>query len=160
MAHFKERLDWMCTQDHNLHHHRQNRDVVFMPGWSAFAESAEAAVAVQKLGLVWPGTEPVASQTLEKIGFKRICADVGAPTPPFVVLSEEDQGVNLDLLRNTKENGGYKNDVYLLPKALDEKVANLHLPALGAELTKLSKEQADYVGVKVNGPFKPNTYRY
>jgi len=66
----------------------------------------------------------------------------------------------LDLLRNTKENGGYKNDVYLLPKALDEKVANLHLPALGAELTKLSKAQADYIGVKLDGPFKPNTYRY
>merc|ERR1711899_54207 len=66
----------------------------------------------------------------------------------------------LDLLRNTKENGGYKNDVYLLPKALDEKVANLHLPALGAELTRLSKEQADYIGVKQDGPFKPNTYRY
>jgi len=66
----------------------------------------------------------------------------------------------LDLLRNTKENGGYKNDVYLLPKALDEKVANLHLPALGAEITKLSKEQADYIGVKVDGPFKPDTYRY
>merc|ERR1712080_266619 len=66
----------------------------------------------------------------------------------------------LDLLRNTKENGGYKNEVYLLPKALDEKVANLHLPALGAELTQLSKAQADYIGVGVNGPFKPNTYRY
>merc|ERR1739836_367277 len=66
----------------------------------------------------------------------------------------------LDLLRNTKEKGGYKNEVYLLPKALDEKVANLHLPALGAQLTKLSKEQADYIGVKVDGPFKPNTYRY
>merc|ERR1711997_921187 len=58
----------------------------------------------------------------------------------------------LDLLRNTKENGGYKNEVYLLPKELDEKVANLHLPALGAELTKLSKAQADYIGVKVDGP--------
>ena len=46
--------------------------VVFMPGWSAFAESAEAAVGVQNLGLVWPGTEPKASQGLEKIGFKRI----------------------------------------------------------------------------------------
>merc|ERR1711979_875 len=66
----------------------------------------------------------------------------------------------LDLLKNTKENGGYKNDVYLLPKALDEKVANLHLPALGAKLTVLSKAQADYIGVKVEGPFKPDTYRY
>merc|ERR1712216_766070 len=65
-----------------------------------------------------------------------------------------------DLLKNWKENKGYKNDVYLLPKELDEKVARLHLGALGAELTKLTKEQADYIGVKVEGPFKANTYRY
>merc|ERR1711918_152991 len=66
----------------------------------------------------------------------------------------------LDLLKNWKENKGYKNHVYLLPKELDEKVASLHLPALGAELTKLSKEQADYIGVKETGPFKGDTYRY
>jgi len=66
----------------------------------------------------------------------------------------------LDLLNNTKVTKAYKNDVYLLPKALDEKVANLHLPALGASMTVLSKDQADYIGVKGNGPFKPDTYRY
>merc|ERR1711965_530904 len=66
----------------------------------------------------------------------------------------------LDLLKNWKETKAYKNDVYLLPKELDEKVANLHLPALGAELTKLSKEQADYIGVKIEGPFKGTHYRY
>jgi len=66
----------------------------------------------------------------------------------------------LDLLKNWKENKGYKNDVYLLPKELDEKVARLHLGALGANLTKLTKEQADYIGVKVEGPYKPDTYRY
>jgi len=66
----------------------------------------------------------------------------------------------LDILDNWKNNKGYKNDVYLLPKHLDEKVAALHLPALGAEMTKLSKEQADYIGVKVEGPFKGDTYRY
>jgi len=66
----------------------------------------------------------------------------------------------LDLLKNWKETKAYKNDVYLLPKYLDEKVANLHLPALGAELTRLSKEQADYIGVKADGPFKGDTYRY
>merc|ERR1719420_99577 len=69
----------------------------------------------------------------------------------------------LDLLRNWKEENSskkYKNDVYLLPKDLDEKVARLHLPALGANLTQLSKEQADYIGVKVGGPFKGDTYRY
>merc|ERR1719359_336266 len=66
----------------------------------------------------------------------------------------------LDLVRNWKETKAYKNDVYLLPKDLDEKVARLHLPALGASMTKLSKEQADYIGVKAEGPFKGNTYRY
>merc|ERR1712209_92812 len=66
----------------------------------------------------------------------------------------------LDILKNVKENKGYKNQVYLLPKDLDEKVARLHLPALGAELTELSKDQADYIGVPVVGPYKPDTYRY
>jgi len=66
----------------------------------------------------------------------------------------------LDLLKNWKETKAYKNDVYLLPKELDEKVARLHLPALGAHLTTLTKEQADYIGVKVEGPFKGSNYRY
>merc|ERR1711897_22919 len=69
----------------------------------------------------------------------------------------------LDLLRNWKEADAskkYKNDVYLLPKHLDEKVARLHLPALGAQLTTLTQEQADYIGVKVDGPYKSDTYRY
>merc|ERR1711988_1492352 len=66
----------------------------------------------------------------------------------------------LDLLKNWKETKAYKNDVYLLPKVLDEKVARLHISMLGAELTTLSKEQADYIGVKPEGPYKPDTYRY
>merc|ERR1712233_5368 len=66
----------------------------------------------------------------------------------------------LDLNRNFTTDKKYKNDVYLLPKELDEKVAALHLPALGAKLTKLTKEQADYIGVGENGPFKGNHYRY
>jgi len=66
----------------------------------------------------------------------------------------------LDLLKNWKETKKYKNDVYLLPKELDEKVARLHLGSLGAELTVLTKDQADYIGVPVAGPYKPDTYRY
>jgi adenosylhomocysteinase len=60
-----------------------------------------------------------------------------------------------------RDSGKYKLDqVYLLPKHLDEKVARLHLPAMGAKLTVLSKEQSDYVDIPVNGPYKPDTYRY
>ena len=56
--------------------------------------------------------------------------------------------------------GKYEKKVYVLPKHLDEKVAMLHLEKVGAKLTKLSKEQADYISVKETGPFKPDTYRY
>ena len=54
----------------------------------------------------------------------------------------------------------YKNEVYVLPKHLDEKVAMLHLKKLGCELDTLTPEQAKYIGVEVNGPFKPDYYRY
>merc|ERR1712087_299763 len=62
--------------------------------------------------------------------------------------------------KNDKTKSKYQNQVYLLPKELDEKVARLHLGQLGANLTKLSKEQADYIGVAESGPYKPATYRY
>jgi adenosylhomocysteinase len=93
----------------------------------------------------------------------RLC-NLGCATghPSFVMSCSFTNQVlgQLDLLKNWKEGKGYKNEVYLLPKDLDEKVARLHLPALGAQLTVLSKEQADYIGVKVEGPFKGDTYRY
>jgi adenosylhomocysteinase len=57
-------------------------------------------------------------------------------------------------------HGKYQNKVYVLPKHLDEKVATLHLAKVGAKLTKLTKEQADYISVSEKGPFKPDTYRY
>jgi adenosylhomocysteinase len=56
--------------------------------------------------------------------------------------------------------GKYERKVYVLPKHLDEKVARLHLDKLGAHLTTLSKEQAAYIGVPVEGPYKPELYRY
>ena len=63
----------------------------------------------------------------------------------------------LELWTNTKS---YKNEVYMLPKHLDEKVANLHLKKIGVELDVLSPTQAKYIGVEVTGPFKPDYYRY
>ena len=54
----------------------------------------------------------------------------------------------------------YKNDVYILPKHLDEKVARLHLERIGVKLTSLGKEQAEYIGVSKDGPYKPEHYRY
>ena len=63
-------------------------------------------------------------------------------------------------LWENRASGKYENNVYILPKQLDEKVARLHLPHLGAKLTKLSAKQAEYIGVKAEGPYKPETYRY
>jgi adenosylhomocysteinase len=54
----------------------------------------------------------------------------------------------------------YDKQVYVLPKQLDEKVARLHLDRIGARLTKLTPEQAGYIGVEVEGPFKPDHYKY
>ena len=56
--------------------------------------------------------------------------------------------------------GKYENKVYILPKNLDEEVARLHLGQIGANLTTLSEDQAKYIGVPVNGPYKPEHYRY
>jgi adenosylhomocysteinase len=58
------------------------------------------------------------------------------------------------------KNDEYEKKVYVLPKHLDEEVARLHLDALGAKLTKLSEEQAAYIGVPVDGPYKSDLYRY
>ena len=63
----------------------------------------------------------------------------------------------IELFTNPEQ---YNNDVYVLPKHLDEKVAALHLEKLGVKMTQLTKKQADYIGVPVEGPFKPDHYRY
>ena len=57
-------------------------------------------------------------------------------------------------------NSNYEKKVYVLPKHLDEKVARLHLDALGVKLTRLTDDQAAYIGVPVDGPYKPDHYRY
>jgi adenosylhomocysteinase len=79
--------------------------------------------------------------------------------PSFVMSSSFSNQVlaQLELWNNYKK---YEKKVYVLPKYLDEKVAMLHLDKVGAKLTKLSKDQADYIGVDVKGPFKSDSYRY
>jgi adenosylhomocysteinase len=79
--------------------------------------------------------------------------------PSFVMSASFTNQViaQIELWNNSDK---YKNRVYVLPKHLDEKVAMLHLEKVGAKLTKMSKDQADYISVKQSGPFKPDTYRY
>ncbi|WP_410006853.1 adenosylhomocysteinase [Aequorivita nionensis] len=79
---------------------------------------------------------------------------------PSFVMSNSFTNQTLAQIELWKNGENYENKVYMLPKHLDEKVAKLHLEKIGVELTELSKEQADYIGVEVEGPFKPEYYRY
>nr|WP_321462243.1 adenosylhomocysteinase [uncultured Cohaesibacter sp.] len=79
---------------------------------------------------------------------------------PSFVMSASFTNQTLAQIELFQRHDQYGKDVYVLPKALDEKVAMLHLEKLGVKLTKLNKEQADYIGVPVEGPFKPDHYRY
>ena len=79
--------------------------------------------------------------------------------PSFVMSNSFTNQViaQMELFRNS---ANYLRKVYVLPKLLDEKVARLHLDQLGAKLTQLRPEQADYIGVSADGPYKPEHYRY
>ena len=79
---------------------------------------------------------------------------------PSFVMSSSFTNQTLAQIELYTNPGQYKNDVYVLPKHLDEKVAALHLEKLGVKLTKLSDKQASYIGVPTEGPFKPEHYRY
>jgi adenosylhomocysteinase len=79
---------------------------------------------------------------------------------PSFVMSASFTNQVLAQIELWKNNKNYEKKVYVLPKHLDEKVAYLHLKKVGASLTKLEKDQAEYIGVSTDGPFKPDHYRY
>ena len=79
---------------------------------------------------------------------------------PSFVMSNSFTNQTLAQIELWTNRDAYKNEVYMLPKHLDEKVAKLHLAKIGVELTELRKDQADYIGVKQEGPYKPEYYRY
>jgi len=115
----------------------------------------------------WTEVKPEVDE-IELVGGKRIIllakgrlVNLGCATghPSFVMSASFTNQVmaQIELWDNHKN---YENKVYVLPKSLDEKVAMLHLKKVGAKLTKLSKDQADYISVETDGPFKPDAYRY
>ena len=79
---------------------------------------------------------------------------------PSFVMSNSFANQTIAQIELWTKNDDYDKQVYVLPKHLDEKVARLHLDAVGAKLTVLRKDQADYIGVSVDVPYKPDTYRY
>ncbi|MDB9791971.1 adenosylhomocysteinase [Candidatus Pelagibacter sp.] len=115
----------------------------------------------------WTEVKPEVDE-IELVGGKRIIllakgrlVNLGCATghPSFVMSASFTNQVmaQIELWDNHKN---YENKVYVLPKSLDEKVAMLHLKKVGAKLTKLSKDQAEYISVETEGPFKPDAYRY
>jgi len=115
----------------------------------------------------WTEVKPEVDE-IELVDGKRIIllakgrlVNLGCATghPSFVMSASFTNQVmaQIELWNNSKN---YENKVYVLPKNLDEKVAMLHLKKVGAKLTKLSKDQADYISVETEGPFKPDAYRY
>jgi len=79
---------------------------------------------------------------------------------PSFVMSNSFTNQTLAQIELWKNSDNYENKVYMLPKYLDEKVARLHLEKIGIELTELRKDQANYISVAVEGPYKPEHYRY
>merc|ERR1719357_429968 len=105
--------------------------------------------------IIWPDVKRVVLLAEGRL-LNLSCSTV----PTFVLsITATTQALALIELFNAPE-GRYKQDVYLLPKKMDEYVASLHLPNFDAHLTELSDEQAKYMGLNKNGPFKPNYYRY
>ncbi len=115
----------------------------------------------------WDNVKPQVDQIIFPDG-KRITllaegrlVNLGCATGhPSFVMSASFSNQTLAQIELFNQTGQYGNEVYTLPKQLDEEVARLHLDKIGLKLTKLSKEQADYIGVPVEGPYKPNHYRY
>lgn len=106
---------------------------------------------------VWPN-----GKTITVLAEGRL-VNLGCATghPSFVMSASFTNQVvaQIELWQN-RTTGKYKNELYVLPKVLDEKVARLHLDQLGVKLTKLTSAQAEYLGVPVEGPYKPDHYRY
>jgi len=115
----------------------------------------------------WENVKPQVDQIIFPDG-KRITllaegrlVNLGCATGhPSFVMSNSFSNQTLAQIELFNQTGQYKNEVYVLPKQLDEEVARLHLDKIGVNLTTLSQEQADYIGVPVDGPYKPGHYRY
>ncbi len=115
----------------------------------------------------WENVKPQVDQVIFPDGKKLILlargrlVNLGCATGhPSFVMSNSFTNQTLAQMELWNNNSQYKNEVYVLPKHLDEKVARLHLQKVGVQLTTLSKTQADYLGLKTEGPYKPEYYRY
>jgi adenosylhomocysteinase len=147
-----------------LDHMRQMKDMVIVGNIGHFDNEIQVAAL---RNLKWTNVKPQVDMISFPDGKRMILLSEGrllnlgnATGHPSFVMSASFTNQVLAQIELWTKPGAYKNQVYVLPKHLDEKVARLHLDKLGAKLTELSGEQAAYIGVTQQGPFKPEHYRY
>jgi adenosylhomocysteinase len=153
-----------------------NRDVVTLKHMEAMKDRAivcnighfDNEIQVEPLRkLTWHNVKPQVDEIEFKNG-KRIIllaegrlVNLGCATGhPSFVMSNSFTNQTIAQIELWQNSQNYKNEVYVLPRHLDEKVARLHLDKLGVKLTTLTKDQADYIDVAIDGPFKTDAYRY
>ena len=147
-----------------LDHMRKLKDMAIVGNIGHFDNEIQVA---SLRNLKWTNVKPQVDMIAFPDGKRMILLSEGrllnlgnATGHPSFVMSASFTNQVLAQIELWSKQGKYKNEVYVLPKHLDEKVAKLHLDKLGAKLTELSCEQAAYIGVQQNGPFKPEHYRY
>ncbi|MEO1122137.1 MAG: adenosylhomocysteinase, partial [Pseudomonadota bacterium] len=147
-----------------LEHMREMKDMAIVGNIGHFDN--EIQVAALK-NMKWTNVKPQVDMVEFPAGNRMILLSEGrllnlgnATGHPSFVMSASFTNQVLAQIELFTKDSEYENKVYVLPKHLDEKVARLHLAKLGVTLTELDKEQADYIGVSTEGPFKPEHYRY
>jgi adenosylhomocysteinase len=147
-----------------LDHMRKLKDMAIVGNIGHFDNEIQIA---SLRNLKWTNVKPQVDMIAFPDGKRMILLSEGrllnlgnATGHPSFVMSASFTNQVLAQMELWGKHGKYKNEVYVLPKHLDEKVAKLHLDKLGAKLTELSSEQASYIGVQPTGPFKPEHYRY
>jgi adenosylhomocysteinase len=153
-----------CTDVITLDHMRQMRDRAIVCNIGHF----DREIQIDSLrNYVWEEVKPQVDEVIFPDGKRLIVLAKGrlvnlgcATGHPSFVMSASFTNQVLAQIELWANHGKYENKVYVLPKHLDEKVAQLHLDKLGAKLTKLTPTQAEYLGTGATGPFKPEHYRY
>jgi len=147
-----------------IEHMRQMKDMAILGNIGHFDNEIQVAAT---RNLKWINVKPQVDMVEFPDGKRIILLSEGrllnlgnATGHPSFVMSASFTNQVLAQIELFTKSGHYANEVYVLPKHLDEKVARLHLEKLGAQLTELSDEQASYIGVTPQGPFKPDHYRY
>lgn len=147
-----------------IEHMREMKDMAIVGNIGHFDNEIQVA---SLRNLKWTNIKPQVDMIEFPKGNRMILLSEGrllnlgnATGHPSFVMSASFSNQVLAQIELYKNNGKYENEVYVLPKHLDEKVARLHLAKLGAKLTELSQEQAAYIGVTTQGPFKAEHYRY